>query len=278
MVSWEMMRGFWIRLAFEISEDTGANVKMYLNKFITNNTGYSFTITQLYDELFYICITTSQCSDIKRKLEMKFKLKLEDVPSKNLLPGAAKRMKMFKNAHEFRRFRENDLPNLNRPITRRKHKAALEHFSKVKSAFNTEDQQSFIAFDLEVYEHDHSQVLEIGYVIARFLPTRPPTDGGLPKVEVTSRKHLIIEENLHYKNKDNVPDNRDSFRFGVSETLSLEDAVERLVFACNLLYMLQTTRIMLIYCCEARYLCQPPHEVFYTYIAFFIPVGRENRT
>ena len=250
MVSWEKMRGFWIYSTFQVSKDTGENVKTYLNKYVTNNTGYSFTITQLYNELFYACITISQCSDIKRKLERKFKLKLEDVPTQELFPGAAKRIKMFKNAHEFRRFRENDLPNLNRPIIRRKHGEASEHFINVKSAFNTEDQKSFIAFDLEVYEHDHSQVLEIGYVIVRFSPTRPPTDGDLPEAEVTSRKHLIIEENLHYKNKDNVPDNRDGFRFGVSETLSLEDAVERLVFACNLLYMLQTTRIMLIYCCE----------------------------
>ena len=228
IVGWQKMRGFWIYSAFQVSKDTGENVKTYLNKYVTNTGGYSFTITQLYDELFYVCITISQCSDIKHKLESKFKLKLEDAPTQELFPNAAKETKKFKNSHEFRMFRENVLPKLNRPI-RRKHNEAREHFTEVKSAFNTQYQKSFIAFDLEVYEHDYSQVLEIGYVIVSFSPTPRRTDGGLPKAEVTSRKHLIIEENLHYKNKDNVPDNRDGFRFGVSETLSLEDAVERLV-------------------------------------------------
>ena len=230
MVSWQTMRSYWIRLAFEISEDTGANVKMYLNKFITNNGGYSFTIAQLYDEQYQACITTVQCSDIKRIIERKFRIKLEDAPIIRLFPGAAKRRQVFKNAHEFRIFRENTLPNLNRPIITKKHKEARDHFTKVRSAFNTQDQKSFIAFDLEVFEHDRSQILEIGYVIVCFSPTRRQTEDGLPKAEVTSRKHLIIEENLHYKNKDNVPDNRDGFKFGVSQTLSLEDAVERLVY------------------------------------------------
>ena len=265
MVGWQKMRGFWIYSAFQVSKDTGENVKTYLNKYVTNTGGYSFTITQLYDELFYVCITISQCSDIKHKLEREFKLKLEDAPTQELFPNAVKETKKFKNSHEFRMFRENDLPKLNRPIIRRKHKEACEHFTKVKSAFNTQDQKSFIAFDLEVYEHDHSQVLEIGYVIVRFSPTRRRTDGGLPKAEVTSRKHLIIEENLHYKNKDNVPDNRDGFRFGVSETLSLQEAVERLVtfshFAESLTVEMFFFQYFFYYYCHVfSYL----HDLFYT--------------
>ncbi len=93
-----------------------------------------------------------------------------------------------------------------------------------------QEPREFLAFDIEVYEHDHSEALEIGYVVVRFSPARPQTEGtNLPKAEVTSRTHLIIEENLHFKNKDHVPDNRDGFVvFGISETMSMADAVERL--------------------------------------------------
>ena len=241
------MRGYWIHLAFQVSKDTGENVKTYLNKFITNNGGYSFTITQLYDELYQACITTVQCSDVKRKLEKKFKLKLEDAPTRELFPGAAREKKVFKNAHEFRQFSEKDLLRLNRPIIARKHKEAHDHFTKVISAFNTQSQKSFMAFDLEVYEHDHSVLLEIGYVIVNFSPTRRPREDDLPKAEVTSRKHLIIKENLHYKNKDNVPDNRDGFKFGVSQILSLEDAVKRLAMKSQNVEMFFNTFILLLF-------------------------------
>ena len=246
MISWQKMRNYWIYWAFQVSDDVGENVKTYLNKFITNNGGFSFIITQLYDELYYACITTVQCSDIKRTIEKKFRVKLQDAPPRELFPGAAQKQKLFKNTHEFRQFSEKELPRLNRPIITRKHKEARDHFTKVKSAFNTQDQKSFMAFDLEVYEHDHSEALEIGYVIVNFSPTRRQREGGLPKAEVTSRKHLIIEENLHYKNKDNVPDNRDGFKFGVSQILSLEDAVKRLVMKSQNVEMFFNTFILLL--------------------------------
>ena len=232
-MSWEQMRRHWIGFAYKISEETGRNVKTYLNKFVANNRGFSFTTTQLYDELFHVCITTDQCLDIKRKLENKlktFELKLPDVRTQELFSGGARQQKSVRNAHEFRQLRENDLAEMNEPIIRRKHEEAQNHFILVRNAFSIQDEKDFLAFDIEAYEHDHSQVLEIGYVIVRFSPVRHRTEGNLPKAEVIDRQHLIIEENLHFKNKDNVPDNRDGFKFGVSKTLSLEDAVERFLF------------------------------------------------
>ena len=124
MVSRQKMRNYWIYWAFQVSDDAGENVKTYLNKFITNNGGFSFIITQLYDELYYACITTVQCSDIKRTIEKKFRVKLQDAPPQELFPGAAQKKKLFKNTHEFRQFSEKELPRLNRPIITRKHKEA----------------------------------------------------------------------------------------------------------------------------------------------------------
>ena len=221
------MRGYWIYSAFQISNAAGNNVKTYLNTFVKNNPGYSFTITQLYDELFDVCITTSQCSQIKRNIERKFKIELPEARTQELFPDGAIAKKSMTDALEFRQLNQERIPELNKSIIRRKHKEARDHFSNVREAFNRREQQDFLAFDIEAYEHNQSKILEIGYVVVRFTPPRSRAEGNLPKAEVISRVHLIIEENLHFKNKDRVPDNRYGFRFGLSETLKLEDAIER---------------------------------------------------
>ena len=221
------MRGYWIYSAFQISDAAGNNVRTYLNTFVRNNPGYSFTITQLYDELFDVCITTSQCSQIKRNIERKLKIVLPEARTQELFPNGASERKSVKNISDFRQLNQERIPELNNPIIRRKHKEAGNHFSKVSKAFNGREQQDFLAFDIEAYEHNQSKILEIGYVVVRFTPPRSRAEGSLPKAEVISRVHLIIDENLHFKNKDRVPDNRYGFRFGLSETLKLEDAIKR---------------------------------------------------
>ena len=219
-----MMRNNWIRTAFGISEATGKNVKTFFNRFVANNPGYSFVVTQLHDELYQICITTDQSLKIKHELEEQFKIQLPTLRRQESFPGAKKSKRSFKNAHEFRLLSETGLGELNKPIIKRKHEEAQQHDRKVRRAFNSQDPKYFLAFDIEAYEHDFSKALEIGYVIVR---TSPAGQGNLPNPEVTSRKHLIIQENLHYKNKDRVPDNRDGFRFGASETLPMADAVKK---------------------------------------------------
>lgn len=71
-----------------------------------------------------------------------------------------------------------------------------------------------MAFDVETYENDHSKILEFGFVI---------TSLASPE-ENEQAYHFIIEENLHLVNKDYVPDNRDKFRFGTSQRMSLTEA------------------------------------------------------
>ena len=73
-----------------------------------------------------------------------------------------------------------------------------------------------MTFDVETYEHDKSQTLEFGYVIT-----------NLDKPEEIDAFHYIIEENLHYSNKDYVPDNREQFKFGTSQRMSLKEAAEK---------------------------------------------------
>ena len=113
-----------------------------------------------------------------------------------------------------------------------KHAEARQHYEKVKSAFNTRNRRTFqiLCFDIEVYEHSHDIMLEIGYVICQFAPATRYTSAqqnSTHQVSLVTKRHLIIRDNLRYKNGDRVPDNRYGFRFGSSETLPMANAVRR---------------------------------------------------
>jgi hypothetical protein len=218
MVSWQMMRNAWVYNVY---------ICRKLNE-LGCNPGFSFTITQLHDELFHVCITFEQYLEIKRMLELFMPGKLPDVPTQELFLGGAREKKSFINADNLRQFCKADLAERNKPIIERKHEEARDHVTKLENAFNTNDQKDILAFDIEVYEHDHSKVLEIGYVIVRFSAEKNHTE-NLPYLEVTCRKHLIIEENYRYSNGETCPDNRDGFALGESEIVSLADAEERLI-------------------------------------------------
>ncbi|XP_046859979.1 uncharacterized protein LOC124453250 [Xenia sp. Carnegie-2017] len=219
-VSWEKLRGAWIYSAFQVSQQKGTLVKGFLNQFVKNNPGYRFTIAQLYDELFHICITPEQSLEIQRTIKRRYGLDLEEGCIYELFPGAKAEKKRFRDFNDFRHFQQNDLVRKNRPTIERKHNEAKVHFTRVQTAFNGRAGKSFLSFDIEVYEHDHSQLLEIGYVIVHF------TDAKTNQYKM-SCEHLIIEENLHFKNKDYVPDNRNGFRFGTSKTLPESEAARR---------------------------------------------------
>ena len=79
-------------------------------------------------------------------------------------------------------------------------------------------QALILAFDLEVYEHDHSVILEIGYVMTTL-------DNPVEDMETF---HYIIKENLKHVNGDHVPDNRDRFKFGTSRRMSLRKAAAKI--------------------------------------------------
>lgn len=71
-----------------------------------------------------------------------------------------------------------------------------------------------MAIDIETYENDHSKILEIG----SFTTSLASPEGN------EQAHHVIITENLHMVNKDYVSDNRDKFRFGTSQRMSLAEA------------------------------------------------------
>ena len=73
------------------------------------------------------------------------------------------------------------------------------------------------AFDVETYEKDFSIILEIGFVVSSL--ARPENS--------KEAFHYIITENSHFVNSEYVPDNRDKFKFGTSERMSLKDAAAK---------------------------------------------------
>ena len=89
---------------------------------------------------------------------------------------------------------------------------------KLRRALRRKPQALVLAFDLEVYEHDHSIILEIGYAMTRL--DNPEDD--------LQTFHYIIKENLGYSNGDCVPDNRAHFMFGTSRRMSLRKAAAKI--------------------------------------------------
>ena len=89
---------------------------------------------------------------------------------------------------------------------------------KLRRTLKGKPQALLLAYDLEVYEHDHDIILEIGYAMTRL--DNPEDD--------LQTFHYIIIENLEYENGDRVPDNRNNFKFGTSRRMSLRKAAAQI--------------------------------------------------
>lgn len=224
IICWDQMCKKWTWYTGQNSKSKVGDLKNYINNFVANHFDYQFTVAQMYNGLYQVGITVRQYSEIKRRLERMLNLILPDPKPVQLLKGGSSKKRSFVNFNDFRRFKEDELRIMNRPIIRAKYEEARNHFNKVKEVFNQRREKLGMAFDIEVYEHDKQHMLEIGYIIIRF--SSITQRNSRPSIEVTSKCHFIIEENLHYKNKDTVPDNREGFKFGSSKTVTLTEALE----------------------------------------------------
>ena len=97
-------------------------------------------------------------------------------------------------------------------VNRRRDDAETES-QNLKRFLRSQSNATFLAFDTEMYEHDRETLLEVGFVEFTL------KDSNTPKFS-----HYIITDNEHIKNGDNVPDNRNRFRFGISQRMSLFEA------------------------------------------------------
>ena len=95
----------------------------------------------------------------------------------------------------------------------RKRQEAISSADKLSRIIRAKPTSTFLAFDIEVYEHDSDKMLEIGFVKFGLQP-------GSPR----EYRHYIITDNLHYVNGERVPDNRERFLFGESKRMTLREA------------------------------------------------------
>jgi hypothetical protein len=78
-----------------------------------------------------------------------------------------------------------------------------------------------LSIDIEMWEKGCRDMLEIGIAHAS-----PPSNGKVSAKEEKNgigSDHYIIEDNLHLKNGEQVPDNRDKFQYGISEEIALAE-------------------------------------------------------
>lgn len=213
IVQWDLLRRIWTRNS---RNDTA--VQRYFDTFLKSHRNYQFTVAKVYYGLYQLGVTCEQYDAVKDELHRKTGNSLPGINCTELMTnGGDVRKKSFRNEHEYRAYQSSFVQANNKRIVQETRDATKVHFERAEKLFKEAVGKLIVSFDLEVYEYDSEKVLEIGYIVVR-LGTETP--------EVTEKCHFIIEENLEYKNKDFVSDNRDGFRFGESKTVPQKEAVE----------------------------------------------------
>lgn len=97
----------------------------------------------------------------------------------------------------------------------------LDRLREITRAIHAGAAFTCISVDVEMWERDHSKILEVGLCGWEFL--------GFGGSRLTCH-HLIVADNLHLENGLHCPDHRDKFRpeFGRSETVSGDELSTRM--------------------------------------------------
>ncbi|KAG9232571.1 hypothetical protein BJ875DRAFT_74788 [Amylocarpus encephaloides] len=92
--------------------------------------------------------------------------------------------------------------------------------------FGQECDVVFICVDIESYERAHNIITEVGIATldTRDLANLAPGEDGVKWRNIIRARHFRIIENQRYRNKDFVQDCPESFDYGESEWIKLEDA------------------------------------------------------
>jgi len=96
--------------------------------------------------------------------------------------------------------------------------AKFRNLAKIINAIqhNISKSKLYLAISIEPYELDSKKIIEMGWCIFK-------KDGTIRK-----RKHVIVKENSELKNGNKLPDNRDNYLFGKTETQDMKDIIEDL--------------------------------------------------
>lgn len=126
------------------------------------------------------------------------------------------RKHMFASESDFNRCLEN-LRRKNEEILFQRNVRGIRLLDQIRKKLS-EKPCVILAMDLEVFENNPKEILEIGYTLFRM--------DSLEKedCQILTCKHYVIIDNKHLKNEQLMPDNRDKFRFGITEEITIREA------------------------------------------------------
>jgi len=97
----------------------------------------------------------------------------------------------------------------NRPVIIEKYRDNIKLINTIIN--NIDDNKLYLCLDIEAFEFNQKFLTEFGWCIFK-------KDGTIVK-----KKHAIVKENLKYRNRKYVPDNRYHYLFGKSDLQQLDD-------------------------------------------------------
>eukprot|EP00833_Pecoramyces_ruminatium_P014267 jgi/Orpsp1_1/1188299/evm.model.d7180000063731.1 len=134
-----------------------------------------------------------------------------------------KKKEFIENSSKPKTSRKNNNNNNNSQKHQMKPKENKENgkfkgFNKIIKSIqhNISVNKLYLCLDIEAYEQDQNILTEFGWCVFK-------SDGTIVKV-----KHYIVEENINSRNGKYVPDNKDNFLFGKSETQKLKKIEDEL--------------------------------------------------
>ncbi|XP_058970005.1 uncharacterized protein [Pocillopora verrucosa] len=184
----------------------------FFKNFFRNHRGFQFVIAEIFDGTTHPLVSAEKFADLKNELERKTGQSLPEVSNTSDVKVKEER-RSFSDLHTYINFSKS-LKAANDQIKVRRRKDAEESVRELRTFLQRKPNARAMAIDIETYENDHSKILEIG----SFTTSLASPEGN------EQAHHVIITENLHMVNKDYVSDNRDKFRFGTSQHMSLAEA------------------------------------------------------
>lgn len=217
MYEYNKIKESWISCCSQKSSDCGVEATKFFKRVYNRHLSKSVFVTAFdcHDsvKLFVDFILYNR---IKAKLQRNVGFKVPHIAptrlSKRRLPC---RKHIFASEGDLNRCLEN-LRRKNDEILFQKNVRGIRLLDQLRDHIS-EKSCKILALDLEVYEENPSEILEIGCVLFRMVSLET-------RSQVLACNHYIIRDNKHLKNECLMPDNRDRFRFGVSHEISMSEA------------------------------------------------------
>lgn len=209
---YESIRFEWRKFFEENHPRQRHTAEDFFNNFFRNHRGFQFVIAEIFDGTTHPLVSAEKFDDLKNELERKTGQSLPEVSNTSDVKVKEER-RSFSDLRSYINYSKS-LKAANDRIKVRRRENAKKSVMELRALLQRKPNARAMAIDIETYENDHSKILEIGFVIT-----------SLASPEGNEQAyHFIIKEHLYMVNRDYVSDNRDKFRFGTSQRMSLAEA------------------------------------------------------